>query len=242
MKKIYIKLILIASLFTPFLIKTKSFNEILCFIKEAYKNIGKTGAIMPMSSLTSKNIANQIIQDFNNNINTNNNSKIKLLEVGAGTGNMSDHLIATLEKNNINFQIDLIEINSEFTNLLNKKFKNNKNVNIINANVLDFNPDGRYDYIVSTLPFNSIDFSVEEVKRIFDKFQNLAKYKGKIFWVEYAILGDIIKTFSNNKNKNNYIQKHKVIDEFKNMNHTKREFILLNVPPVYIYSTQNLKL
>lgn len=236
MKKLYIKLILIIC-FIPILIKTRYINEIFFFIKESYKNIGTTGAIMPMSDLTCNTIASNIIKDFKSN----NLNKISILEVGAGTGNMSEYIISSLEKENIDFEIDLIEINKEFANLLNKKFKNNKKVSVINLDVIDLNLDKKYNYIVSTLPFNSLDFSAIAVKKIFNKFQNMISYKGKIFWVEYALLGDIIKIFSNKSYKESYLKKHKIIDKFKNSNNTKKELIFLNIPPVYIYSAEKVK-
>jgi len=236
MKNLHIRLIL-AGCLTFALIKTKYITDVCYFIKESYNNIGTTGAIMPMSNTTANIILNNIIQDIKNN----NLNHVKLLEVGSGTGNIAQIIISALEKANINFNIDLVEINPEFINLLNKKFKDNKKVKIINKNIINWDCEDKYNYIVSTLPFNSIDFSANSVRKILEKFQNISDHKGKIFWVEYAILGDIIKTFSKKAYKKSYIKKHKIIDEFKNINHTKREFILLNIPPVYVYSTENLK-
>ncbi|CDK30882.1 class I SAM-dependent methyltransferase [Candidatus Babela massiliensis] len=230
MKNIRIKILAILCL-VLLLLKSTWFNEIGFFLKEAYKNIGITGAIAPISHTTADHILNKILET----IKQNKLEKIKILEAGPGTGSLSQYIISNLEKHKVNFTIDLVEINKEFSKILDKKFKNNSKVKIYYQDILQWHPKTKYNFIISTIPFNTKYFTADIVKNILEKYHSLIDLDGIIFWVEYAAFGKISTLFLNQEEKEIYLKKHMFIDEFKSKHQVSKDFILFNLPPLYLY-------
>lgn len=73
-----------------------------------------------------------------------------ILEVGAGTGQATDLFAANGHK------LDLIEVSSEQTAFLRKKYAENHNVNVMKYYFEDFEPDKQYDLIYSATAFHWI--------------------------------------------------------------------------------------
>ena len=92
--------------------------------------------------LIDKNIVNKIINLINQD-------KLNILEIGPGNGSLTKKIINKKPKN-----LDLIEIDRDLVDELNKTFCVYKFVNIINANILKYDLKKNYDLVVSNLPYN----------------------------------------------------------------------------------------
>ncbi len=92
--------------------------------------------------LIDKNIVNKIINLINQD-------KLNILEIGPGNGSLTKKIINKKPKN-----LDLIEIDKDLVDELNKTFCVYKFVNIINANILKYDLKKNYDLVVSNLPYN----------------------------------------------------------------------------------------
>ncbi len=92
--------------------------------------------------LIDKNIINKIINLINQD-------KLNILEIGPGNGSLTKKIINKKPKN-----LDLIEIDRDLVDELNKTFCVYKFVNIINANILKYDLEKNYDLVVSNLPYN----------------------------------------------------------------------------------------
>ena len=92
--------------------------------------------------LIDKNILNKII-----NLVPRNN--LNILEIGPGSGNLTELII-----NKNPAQLNLIEIDSDLTQDLNLKFNKYKFIKIMNEDVLGADIDKSYDIIISNLPYN----------------------------------------------------------------------------------------
>ena len=92
--------------------------------------------------LIDKNILRKII----NLVPANN---LNILEIGPGSGNLTELII---DKNPA--QLKLIEIDTDLIKELNLKFSKYNFIDIINEDVLDANIDHNYDVIISNLPYN----------------------------------------------------------------------------------------
>ena len=92
--------------------------------------------------LIDKNILNKII-----NLVPKNN--LNILEIGPGSGNLTELII-----NKNPAQLNLIEIDSDLTQDLNLKFNKYKFIKIMNEDVLCADIDKNYDIIISNLPYN----------------------------------------------------------------------------------------
>jgi len=92
--------------------------------------------------LIDKNILKKII-----NLVPRNN--LNILEIGPGSGNLTELII-----NKNPAQLNLIEIDSDFIHDLNLKFSKYKFIKIMNEDVLCADIDKNYDIIISNLPYN----------------------------------------------------------------------------------------
>tara|TARA_B100000989_G_C19518138_1_gene462762 strand:- start:146 stop:886 length:741 start_codon:yes stop_codon:yes gene_type:complete len=92
--------------------------------------------------LVDKNILNKI----SNLIYSEN---LKILEIGPGDGKLTDKII--LKNPSL---LTLLEIDKDLIKNLRDKYSNNKNVDLINADILKYKIDNSYELVISNLPYN----------------------------------------------------------------------------------------
>ena len=71
------------------------------------------------------------------------------MEIGPGDGRLTESIL--------NFNpnlLELIEIDSDLIQILKYKFKNFKNIKIINKDILDYSLKNKFDLLISNLPYN----------------------------------------------------------------------------------------
>lgn len=234
-KSLKIKIILL--LFTCVsLLNSKSwFNDLGDFIKVAYKNFDTVGAIAPFSKYTGQAMMKSIEKNVKKTLR--NKSTFRFLEVGAGTGTLSQYFIRKLEKLKIDCTIDLVELNPDFCQILKEKFKQHPQVRVYCGDICKWVPTTQYDFIVSTLPFNCKEFTPVIVNKILSKYEKIMKEDGLLFCVEYAILGKIAPFLLNQTDKISYKEKHEILDTFRNKYLTEKDMVLRNIPPTYVYTS-----
>ena len=77
------------------------------------------------------------------------NKNLHIIEIGPGDGRLTDYILDT----NPNY-LKLIEIDIDLIQLLNRKYKSKKNVEILNEDILKYNLSDNVDLIISNLPYN----------------------------------------------------------------------------------------
>src|SRR5262249_35014534 len=137
-------------------------GQLLFFLSHFFRNPKLVGAIAPLS----ESVAKKMVKYFKNRPK---DTPCKILEVGAGTGNITKSIIKLLNDKDI---LDVIEIDPECCKILVKKFKNNHQVRVHCLSILDWIPEYHYDFIISTLPFNS--FSVDFVDQVTRHYKSLS--------------------------------------------------------------------
>ncbi len=119
------------------------------FIKEFFKSFKNIGSIIPSSQALS--------QEIMKNINFKDSNVI--VELGAGTGVFTDHLIKNRNKKTL---LIIFENNQNFYNFLKEKYKNTENLVLLDScastlnEILTMLHINKIDYIISGLPFLSI--------------------------------------------------------------------------------------
>jgi 16S rRNA (adenine1518-N6/adenine1519-N6)-dimethyltransferase len=74
---------------------------------------------------------------------------LKILEIGPGSGRLTDKII--LKKPN---ELTLVEIDEDFIENLYEKYRDYKNIKLIRVDILKFNLKDNYQLIISNLPYN----------------------------------------------------------------------------------------
>lgn len=113
-----------------------------------------------------------------------NNQPRHYLEVGAGTGAVTDPILKKLKPQDT---LHLVEINPQLCELLKKKYEKITNVFIHNCPIQNFQENGQtFDVIISTIPLNSPIFSPDDVNEILNLYKKFVKPNGILSFAEYV--------------------------------------------------------
>ncbi len=182
----------------------------LSFILQYIRKPRATGAILPSSNY----LADKMVEDIDFK------HARCIVEYGPGTGIFTEKLLENRSENTI---VMLFEYNQEFCDLLKDKFREEKNLYIINDSAENVDKYlAKYavdnvDYIISGLPFASLPKEVSE--NILEQTKNVLKKNGKFVTFQYSLF------------KMKFIKKYfRYID-------LKREF--RNIPPAYVLNCIN---
>jgi len=145
-------------------------NPILYFLRD----IRKTGAVAP----SSKYLANDMVRFLAEKI-KHSKAPLRILELGPGTGTLTKAIVNVLRPTD---QLDMVEINPHFCRMLRRRFKH-PGLKVHYVDLLEYTPKEPYDYIFSSIPYESIP---EEVTRMmWDKKLELCKPAGLISYYKY---------------------------------------------------------
>ena len=194
------------------------------FFKHVLTNTKEVGALLPCTKYVGEEISKHI-RKFPG-------KKIRILEVGSGTGILTRHIIRNAELKG-GYHIDLVELNTDFCKVLYEKFGDNKNINIHAINVLDWHTDEPYDIIISTLPFNI--FTEEFIQNIFDKYQSMLTKDGYMSYVELGFFRHVGPLFMRGENKKEHLRKLKLVHGIRDKYLDEKVLIKRNIPHIYVY-------
>lgn len=198
-------------------------NPYFLFFSHFLKNPKAVGAVAPLSQA----VINQIVKHFKIRGST---GPKRVLEVGAGIGNVTESIIKLLMPND---HLDIVEINQEYCDFLTLRFGHYPNASIHSLSVMDWKPQDPYDFIISTLPFNS--FPPSFVEEIFSHYQDLLKPNGILSYVEYIGLQQISWAFSKGEKKQKIRKRKSLLQVLQNRCLIEKKQIYGNILPCNIY-------
>lgn len=180
------------------------------FLFEYFKSPRTVGAVAP----SSKKLAEKMACDIDY-------EKAKcIVEYGPGTGVFTEKLVRRAKKHTL---LLLIEYNEDFCMELKEKYKERKNVVVINDSAENIDKHlEKYgvkeaDYVVSGLPFASLPKTMSNT--ILNKTREILKKNGLFITFQYTLL------------KKDYIESY-----FEDIS---LERVMLNIPPAYVLKCQN---
>ena len=201
-------------------------RDLPIFFKTFIKDPSSVGALFPCS----KSVGTEITKYLSEFMRANPKASVRVLEVGAGTGSLTESILNILRPCD---HLDAIEISSEFCQVLHNKFDSNPCVSIQCMSILDWKPDYQYDFIICTLPFNSLDADL--VSAILDHLKDLSKSNGILSYVAYTGVSTIKAPFLWGKRKKEHRKKMRTIEAFCDEYLMEKKMILKNAPPINIY-------
>jgi phosphatidylethanolamine/phosphatidyl-N-methylethanolamine N-methyltransferase len=227
MKKVRIFVCILAALFFVgfgFAGVRSFFGEMGSFVFAFFSSPNSIGALFPSSPFLAKAITRQIKRR---------NDSLRILEVGAGTGAFTKKIAEKLKEDDV---FDIIELDTDFCQRLQKKFKNYKNVHIHCLSILDWEPEQPYDFIISGLPFNA--FKADFLRAIIEKYKKLIKEGGVISYFEYIALAKIKLFFLRGYEKKQYSKTLSASIDFRNEFEFEKNKVFANLPPAYVHHLQ----
>lgn len=226
--------ILITLLFQSTLFQsTYCFNlrNIATFAKGFFKNPTNVGSPFPCSS----SVGYELVKYIKRAMEYHPSRPLRILEVGAGTGGISNVLARILRPID---QLDLIEISSDYCKMLQKKFEFSPGISVHCTAFHEYNSEASYDFIISTLPLNS--FNPELINKTINHFKKLIKPGAILSYVSIAGMAQAKQYLSLGKTSQKYAHANNLLKKFRNKYQISATTIMANCPPLRIYHLQIL--
>jgi phospholipid N-methyltransferase len=197
------------------------------FIREFRRHSRTTGSLLPSGRFLARALVSELRKP---------RSPAAILEVGPGTGSVTQEIIRFLQPND---RLDVVEINSSFVELLRTRYEREWSMRIpreqfrVLASAVEKLP-GRavYDNIVSCLPFNN--FPVAQVREIFRAYARLLKPGGTLTYYEYVFVRQLKTPFSNRHERWRLRGVGHVVRGYIKSCQVKQQPIFINVPPAIV--------
>ncbi len=204
---------------------SKQLVESFEFFKEFIKNFKEVSAVLPTSVHAGNALAAEVARR---------QTAKRVLEVGAGTGAVTAQIAPHIGPGD---QLTVCELNHTFMQLLRKRFDQEQPLRRVlpqttfyEGSVLDLKPTEKFDFIVSTLPFNALPPAL--VDKVLAHFKTLLNPGGIISYIEY-IGGRTLKQIGNIDPEQE--QRLAVLQRHLSTVGLRREVVLGNVPPAWIH-------
>ncbi|MDZ7658270.1 class I SAM-dependent methyltransferase [Fodinibius sp.] len=178
------------------------------------KDLKQVGAVAPSSKFLAKDLVTQL----QNKLSDADCQPLNILEVGAGTGSLTKQIAKHLRPQD---SLDIVEIHKKFYQIIGSKYRHDDNIRIHHADILNFHPQIKYDFIFSSLPYENMPEDI--TKQIWEKKLNLCLQKAYISYFKYLKFGDFKSDFE-----------EEIVKTYK---HDKK-IVFLNIPPAKIYTLE----
>ena len=166
---------------------------------------------------------------------------VRVVEFGPGTGPFTDRIVRLLRPG---ATYHLVELNEHFVEVLHERFAQEPHwqqaaemSEIYQLPLQDFEPGGKYDFIISGLPH--INFPTEVVEAITAAYFKLLKPGGMLSYFEYMYVRPIRKMVTLGSDRQRIREVNAVMEGHIGRHRVRRESILINVPPAWV---QHLRL
>ena len=201
------------------------------FFRQFRERFGTTGAIAPSSGF----LASAIVGPMKAH-----SGPLRVLEVGPGTGAVTKKVVELLKPDD---RFDLVEINDSFAEILQNRFEQEHRFQQVAHQsqihvcpLQEFDPEERYDYILSGLPLNN--FPPELVSELFEVFFDLLKPNGVLSYFEYMYIRSIKKRIGQAADRNRLKKLDEVIHPYLEAHRFRKSWVFVNLPPAWVQHLQ----
>lgn len=207
--------------------------DFVSFVQGVLRDFERVGAIAQCSAAVSREIIKHIDTVASRD------QPIRALEAGGGCGALTVELEKKLNQLNVDYILDVVEIDPEYAEILSKKFEHNPRVRIHCADMSVWNPGYQYDIIISTLPFTSLPCDL--VITIVDQFKKLVKNEGFVSYLEYIFFARLklayleLKDLLVDAHKDEFEAKIKVLSRLRKEFGIESKHVLLNIMPAHVH-------
>lgn len=161
------------------------------------------------------------------------------LEVGPGTGSLTDVLLKKLDESSGDakkFKVDLVEADDGFCQVLKEKYGDRTDVEIHCLPIQEWKPGYKYEAAVTSIPLNSLP--AESVDGILKAYEDLLKEGASLSWVEYALLPTLKRLYSSSARKLELDKVQAVKDKFLARHGCGQDLAWFNIPPARVYHSR----
>lgn len=203
--------------------------ELGLFFREFRRSYHSTGSIAPSSRFLANALSRYVASDSE--------KPRRILEVGPGTGAVTRQIIRGMGPHD---QFDLVELNDAFVNLLRGRFENEaafqavrERSRVLHQRVEDLPRRPAYDVIVSGLPLNN--FSSDDVARILETFDAVAKPGGMLSFFEYIAVRSLRSILSGSAQRRRLRSIGQLLHSLLAEKEIRRDCVWINFPPAWVH-------
>jgi len=194
------------------------------FFREFQRNRREVGAVAPSSRF----LARALIRSVENS-----DSQRNILEVGPGTGAITQQLVKLLRPGD---RLCLVEANPRFCEILRRKalvnwarYLEGVQFSVLSCYLEKLPADQKFSSIISGLPLNS--FELEVVRSILARFARLLAPDGQLSYFEYFAIRKIRRGLADMRGSREGSEVDTLLSRFINRYQTGEELIIRNIPP-----------
>lgn len=198
------------------------------FWQEFRRTFESTGAVLPSGPRLCRALARYV---------AGNGQPRRVLEVGPGTGVVTDQIISQLGPRDT---LDLVELNDRFVAALRDRLAHDEHWRSVAARVRihpmpveQLPTDQPYDAIVSGLPLNN--FPVDVVRSILDHLKQLAGEGATLSFFEYVGVRRAKSLIAGRDERERLSGITSALSQVCGQWQFKQECVLLNVPPAWVH-------
>ena len=188
----------------------------------------RVGAFAPCSHYTARALTKYIKAPAKSK------KHINVLEVGGGSGVITEEIIHACKQSGASFHIDCIEIDPHYCKLLRKKFPD-EYITIHEADVRTWQPDKKYDFIISTIPLMQFVFTEQDVQIILDNYKSWSQGDAVMSYITHVFIPKVAFLFLHGEKKEAYVKKMQKINTFQSNYLFDTEIVWLNWAPLHVY-------
>jgi len=111
------------------------------------KNIKHVGAVAPSSA----SLVREMVKPLTKRV-LSSDKPIRILELGPGTGPVTKEIVNLMRPQD---HLDIVELDVKFFELIKKNFTA-PNIQVYGMNVMDFESDQTYDFLISSIPYDQL--------------------------------------------------------------------------------------
>ena len=205
----------------------RSIKNSATFFRQFFQTFQTTGSIAPSSRFLAAAMTRYLKQRGD--------EPIRVLEVGPGTGAFTTTILRQLRPGDT---FDLVELNDAFVQVLRQRFDTEETWKAMAGDstihavpLQEFDPPDRYDFIISGLPH--VNFPVDLVQSIMDRYFELLKPDGKLSYFEYMFVRPIRGAVTPGKEGQRIRGINEVVRSRFASNRIHRDSVFLNIPPAW---------
>jgi phospholipid N-methyltransferase len=203
------------------------------FFREFRHKFQTTGAIAPSSSFLAQSMTSYFAD-------RNTETPVRILEIGPGTGPVTDRIIRSLGRNDT---FDLVELNENFADRLQQRFSTDERwkpfagiSSIHRVPLQEYRCSAGYDFIISGLPLNN--FPADLVRSLTERYFELLKPGGVLSYFEYMYVRPIRMKITRGPERDRISQIDEIMSTWCRRYRIRRDSILLNIPPAWVQHLQ----
>ena len=197
------------------------------FFRQYVARFETTGAVAPSSRFLARALTRPL---------RNCTGAARVLEVGPGTGAVTREIVRHVKPGD---RLDLVEINERFAALMRDRFQTEPRYQAVADRAAvhvcplqQFAPEGRYDVIVSGLPFNNFPSSL--VEELVDTCLGLLAPGGTLSFFEYMYVRPIRRMVSRSPDKTRLAEIEHILQSRFARHRFHTDWVFVNVPPAWV--------